>query len=330
MEQYAYMNIKAVVVWTLAVMGMNIGQASAEVMFYGYNVYSPHVMYDDSEPAQSAYKMWYGGQEVADKQDAIFLRTSSDSSHWSGYTPVLTTADIPLECPSGCGFAGAVNDPSVTRHFNTSMGAYEWTMFYTVAMCNDAISPGEKNCNEQIWSSVSYDGGRSWKYHKLVTRGSLSNKRYTTTPSAIWMDGYWLVYFAEAGPAAVPYIVHEMKVRWDRTVESYRDVYTAPAGFWTSNPEVKFLSGKAYLFFNSTSIYKVETTTFPPQWGSATPQAIVPVNPTTSNGVICSAITPGVTVTSGGYDVYFATPLGDGVKCDVWHNPVIHRWHIQD
>lgn len=324
------MNIKVAFAWVLPLMIMSIGQASADVMFYGYNVYSPHVMHDDSEPAQSAYKMWYGGQEVAGRQDAIFLRTSSDGTHWSAYASVLTTADIPLDCPSGCGFAGAVNDPSVTRHFNTTMQAYEWTMFYTVAMCNDAITPGAEACNEQIWSSVSYDGGRSWAYHKLVTRGSNSNQRFTTTPSAIWMGNHWLVYFAESGPAAAHNVVHEMKVRWDRTVESYRDVYVAPIGFWTSNPEVKFILGKAYLFFNSTSIYKVETTTFPPQWGSAPPQAIVPVAATTSNGVICSAITPGVMVASSGYDVYFSTPLGNGVECDVWHNPVIHRWHIQD
>jgi hypothetical protein len=321
------MNIKTALLWAIMMLSMNIGTAFAEVMFYGYNVYSPHVMHDDIEPAQSAYKMWYGGQEVAGSQDAIFLRTSSDSASWSSYRRVLTTADIPLDCPSGCGYAGAVNDPSVTRHFNASMQAYEWTMFYTVAMCDDDITPN--GCNEQIWSSVSYDGGRTWKYHKLVTRGSQINQRYTTTPSAIWMGDYWLVYFAEAGPAADMNVVHEMKVRWDRTVESYRVVYIAPTGFWTSNPEVKFFSDKAYLFFNSGSLYKLETTTLPPQWGSAQPQAIVPVTAPPSDGTICAAITPGVAATGSGYDVYFSTPLWNNNDCDVWHNVAIHRWRFE-
>jgi hypothetical protein len=340
--------------WIVLVMSLvGILPASAEVMFYGYNIYSPNVMKDDSESAGSAYKMWYGGVEYNEEikgQDAIYLRTSGDGINWSHYVRVLTTSEIYplLTCRlTGC-FAGAVNDPSVTRHFNASMQAYEWTMFYTVAVCDDEITPkpvapeGEEPrhaCNDQIWSSVSYDGGRSWQYHKLVTRGDASNQRFTATPSAHWKDGYWLVYFAESGPhqSVNRSVVHEMKVRWDRTVETYRIVYTAPPNVWTSNPEVMFSGEKAYLFFNSGGIHKVEANGSQPQWGTQASQLVVPINeyPATE-GKICAAITPGAIRTSVGFDLYFSTPQWrfdqetQAFVCGVDANPAIHRWRFTD
>ena len=116
-------------------------------------------------------------------------------------------------------FVGAVNDPSVTKHWNAAANDFQWTMFYTAAVCND-----------QIWSSVSFDSGHTWGYHQLVVRGNATDGNFTAAPSALWKNDHWQVYYAEVGcpQAAQPYRSHrifEMDVSWDRRATSDRFVF---------------------------------------------------------------------------------------------------------
>ena len=86
--------------------------------------------------------MWYGGwQSDSDyPNDKIYYRTSTDNINWLAPATVLRPADV---SPN----AYHVNDPTVTKHFNTATSAYQYTMFFTVCMnpCADDAT--------ELWSA---------------------------------------------------------------------------------------------------------------------------------------------------------------------------------
>jgi hypothetical protein len=87
-----------------------------------------------------------------------------------------------------------LNDPSVTKTFNSITGRYQYTMFYTL----DGSDPTNGNVGEnQIWSSVS-DDGITWNYHQPLLQGPNAY----TTPSAVVVDNtstgvFWNVYYSD-------------------------------------------------------------------------------------------------------------------------------------
>jgi hypothetical protein len=127
---------------------------SETLMFTGMNIYSPSLIYDNG-----VYKMWYGGWQTQSDypNDKIYYRTSTDNVNWSAPITVLTPGDIGPNVVH-------VNDPSVTKHFNTTSGQWQYTMFYTI--CINTCHPADN----QVWSSVSGDGIH-WLYNQNAARG---------------------------------------------------------------------------------------------------------------------------------------------------------------
>jgi hypothetical protein len=225
---------------------------SENSMFTGFNIYSPTVIYDNG-----VYKMWYGGWQTQSDypHDKIYYRTSTDNVHWSPSITVLTPADI------GSNVAH-VNDPSVTKHFNTTNGQWQYTMFYTICIntCHQA--------DNQIWSSVSTDG-INWKFNQTLLAGSPGPSEPSAVVEAPQLNGgFWKVYYEDR--------LDQPKIKMV-SVDGNRHavsgsvlvVYTLPpnvgVGVSIANPEVKLVNGTWQLFFNAylpteADIYKVEST----------------------------------------------------------------------
>jgi len=139
-------------------------------IFRGNNIYAPDVMADNFGRGVPIYRMWYGGwQEENQDEDFIYHRTSWDRANWSDWKPLITPDQVmydynvlhhPNEEPVA---VSHINDPSVTKHYNSTSGSAQYTMFYTIC--------GEVPCGDQrhteVWSAVSSDG-YGWSHHEPV------------------------------------------------------------------------------------------------------------------------------------------------------------------
>ena len=257
-----------------------------DYLFSGYNIYAPTLIYADG-----ICEMWYGGwQEPSDyNNDNIYYRTSVDCLNWSDPITVLTPEELPNSYH--------VNDASVTRHFNTANGMWQYTMFFT-----SCAPPCNGYSDSQIWSSVSADG-LSWSNHQMLLEGGPSD------PSAAFEDEGWWVYYVDRLDQEK---VRKVRVDGNRTVASDIEVVYIDPGV-IGNVEV--VGNEAY--FNRftpirVDIYKTVN------WGTAT----LVIEP---QGVICAATTPAVL---DGY-VYFGQHyLVDGV-CPINRHGSIQRLALE-
>jgi hypothetical protein len=189
---------------------------SQHYSFGGINIYAPTIILDGS-----IYKMWYEGwQDSNDGHDRIYYRTSSDGMNWTAPITVLNPTDVLSN-------AVHVNDPSVTKHYNTINKQYQYTMFYTVCQ-----SPCTSYSQNQTRSSVSNDGIH-WTYQPLMTNSDGSSE-----PSVIidqQPDGtFWKLYFMKTEVSDTQ--VFMATVSGNRTLINQSMVYTTSRIM--ANPEV--------------------------------------------------------------------------------------------
>lgn len=107
------------------------------------------------------YKMWYGGAYTAYAQDNIYYATSADGITWSAPTTLLTVSSFQASYYAFTGQTIAindVNDPSITKHFNTANQQYQYTMFFTVQQCTATSTPPCGQDTNRLWSMTSLDG----------------------------------------------------------------------------------------------------------------------------------------------------------------------------
>jgi hypothetical protein len=181
--------------------------------------------------------MWYGGWQdtnVNQGHDFIYYRDSADNYNWSSFVIVLE----PWQVTSN---AMHVNDPSVTKHFNTTNGQWQYTMFYTLC-----VSPCTSQSQNEIWSTTGPDGIH-WYNHQLLLSGSLG----PAEPAAIidpQPDGtFWKVYYADRNDATK---MKMASVNGNRTAINVQVVFTNPGGQAISSPEVRNVNGVWDLWFN--------------------------------------------------------------------------------
>jgi hypothetical protein len=279
-------------------------------LFNGAAIYSPTLIRD---PQNGLYKMWYGGWQdtnVNQGHDFIYYRDSADNYNWSGFVIVLE----PWQVTSN---AMHVNDPSVTKHFNTSNGQWQYTMFYTLC-----VSPCSQSQNE-IWSSTGADGIH-WYNHQLLLSGPLG----PAEPAAIidpQPDGtFWKVYYADRGDDTK---MKMASVNGNRTATKVQVVFTSPGGQVISSPEVRNVNGVWDLWFNvhfanEVDIYKT-TSNVNTSWPSSDEVLIQNSGPT-----YCASLTPGVLPESNGqYDMYFGlTSRQSNGGCLFQFTPGIVKW----
>ncbi len=277
---------------------------SQHYSFGGINVYSPTLIFDGG-----VYKMWYGGwQDKNDGHDRIYYRTSPDGLNWTAPVTVLNPTDVVAD-------AVHVNDPSVTKHYNSISKQYQYTMFYSV--CRGPCISSSQN---QTWSSVSSDGIH-WIFHQPL----MTSLDGSSEPSAIidqQPDGtFWKIYYMNTAGANTQ--VFMAAVSGNRTVISQKVVYTTPRTL--ANPEVRNVGGRWILFLNvyrtgGGDIYKIESNSNLSWSGDLQPLIL-------NNGPnICATIAPGVLpLDSKRYALYFGqTPSNPG--CQVDRQTSIQGW----
>lgn len=278
-------------------------------LFSGTNIYSPTVLLDDG-----VYRMWYGGWQNSnqwDTQDLIYYRYSSDNLNWSSQTTVLTPAGVSP-------YAYHVNDPSVTKHFNTANGQWQYTMFFTVCVNSCTVQS-----DNEIWSATSADG-INWFYPQVLLQGSSG----PAEPSAIidpQSDGtFWKVYYADRNDDTK---IKMASVNGNRAAINTQVVYTISTGQAISSPEVRNVNGVWDLWFNvhlatEVDLYKT-TSSSNTSWPSNYQVLIQNTGPS-----YCGTITPGVLPESSGqYNLYFGlTVRQPNGNCDLRYNQSIQKW----
>jgi hypothetical protein len=325
--------IRMLLVLTAVVFLARIGRADTVVEMTqthsGYNIYGSSVMYDQQE---QIYKMWYMGWQVSGEvNDRIYYSTSLDGKNWGPSQTVFSPFEMYLE-------HGAVpimthtGDPSVTKHYNSISGQYQYTMFYTA--CHSPCSELPGNNENEIWSIVSSDGIH-WSYPIPLLWGVIG----PAEPSAIIDNAgnvFWKVYYADRLEADV---IKMAKVDGNRNAISVESAYWHAGPGVISGPEVRYINGKWTLFFNDLSgdgstlvrnIHKV-TSAINTHWPTGA-QPLIASGYEPGQG--CSVATPGVLAFGPGdplaaneYLLYFGLGLRDANgSCSSSRHVAINGW----
>lgn len=323
------LKFKALILLAIALSAQSYCQVviDQKAAFSGRNVYAPTIIYDDQS---SLYKMWYGGwQSDSDyPNDKIYYRTSRDGEAWSAPTTIMQPSQIPVASEH-------VNDPSVTKHYNTAARAYQYTMFFV-----NCIKPCTENSHNQIWSAVSGDG-INWGSFQVVL-GEVG----ASTPSAVIDQGndngfFSLYYINTAENNNNPKTVLRARVDGNRHAisTSAAFTYTNDSGN-IANPEVRRVGSIWSLVFNvyhtvpgashSTADIFIARSSTSTYWPVASEKSLISNDP---SGPFCNSIAPGILPreSEGKFWLYFSSsPYSPGVpSCNPTDNTAIQRWVFQ-
>lgn len=304
---------------------------SMNTVLTGHNIYGANILYDQQE---SIYKMWYmGWQNSTDIQDSIYYVTSSDGLNWNtANRKIVLSASLLSAEFAKHGINKQVHhtgDPSITKHYNSTTGTYQYTMFFT--MCkNTCIENSVMNENE-IWSMVSSDGIK-WEYPVLL----LANDSFgPAEPHAIIEQSgsrFWKVYYADRLNATQINVAY---VNGNRNALSVSAVYNHPADA-LAGPEVHYIGGQWRLFFTvhrgtgtsaRSDIYKASSYSNT-AWAYGSASAVIANS--TIPGTPCSTPAPGVYVYSP-YSPYYRLYFGQAIRradgiCDNTKHSTIESW----
>ena len=342
---------------TLAVAALAAGVARADtaISWYpsvlsAYNWYSPQVFFD----AQAGlYKMYFGGRTTqAQSYDSIYYSVSADSINWSTPQEILnpavvqakfrawTTGDSQAE-PFKSMTIDEVNDPFVTKHFNTTNNQYQYTMFFTACINGCGVQS-----NNRIWSMTSVDG-INFDFPQPAKISGEGVNVWAAQPSALVVAGtdgaaFWYVYHENRNPAnGADHKAYLTKVTGARTAiagVSPQAVFTETRGNGAgqvSAVNVVQRGSQWDLIFNQympndiTNVYRVSSASKTSWTGAST--AVIANN----NSPYCATLTPSAVPVSSTQYILFTSlitynpnPPAGTSKCDFWHNQSISRFVI--
>jgi hypothetical protein len=290
-------------------------------IFTGPNVYAPNVIYD----AQAkVYKMWYGGWQASGQgNDYIYYRTSSDGIHWpSSYTTVYTPTELQSQYGNGISIRH-VNNPSVTKIYNSGISAYQYYMFFTAC-----VQPCSTATDNASWSVVSSDGiNWSTPVPTNITFADGSTVA-TTAGSIVDTNGpsgtIWHLY-ASVATGSIQSIYLAYVSGFNRQAIQPATPVISLAGHNVGDASLALVGSTWYATFNANNSYGgadvyYATSSNDVTWSA--PQALILNN----NQAFCSSTTPGILATGGStFNLYFSL-VAKGNPCNLAANQYMQLW----
>jgi hypothetical protein len=253
---------------SLALADATIYQHGSAIGGDSFNIYAPSVLYDAQE---GKHKMWFGGWRTPGEypRDRIHYAESVDGIRWTYVAKVLSPDKVVIDGRE----MWHVNDPSVIKAWNATLGRHMYWMWLTAIDRDPDAAPLNKHFHDIVVAS-SLDG-RTWGGFARVVDGwpspeeplprNINGGRVGVfSPSAISMNdaaGDFWVYYQTAGRARD--IVLTKFIGGTRPVSTQR-VYSNVIG-GAHHPDVARKPDGTYtmlfnkVWANSYAIYKLSS-----------------------------------------------------------------------